>query len=215
MNGAEEDKRCSIIDACLKLKNMGLIQGTSGNVSIRHETSMLITPSGVPYEQLVTEDIVLMGFSGDHSGRHPPSSEWRFHRDILASRPEINAVVHTHSPYATSLAICRREIPAVHYMIAGAGGASVRCAEYATFGTPELSANALIALEGRNCCLLANHGMIALGPTLAKAVWLSEELENLSRQYVISLSIGSPHVLSEAEIEINVEKFRSYGPRAR
>lgn len=142
-----------------------------------------------------------------------PSSEWRFHLDIMRARPEVGSVVHTHSTYATTLAICGREIPALHYMIAAAGGPNIRVAPYATYGTKELSDNALKALEGRTCCLLANHGMIATGPTLKRAMWLAVELETLARQYYHSLLIGGPQLLSDTEIAGVIEKFKSYGPR--
>jgi L-fuculose-phosphate aldolase len=149
----------------------------------------------------------------DGSYQHPlnPSSEWRFHRDILQTRLDAGAVVHAHPIYATGFAICQREIPAVHYMIAAAGGPNIRCANYASFGTDELSQAALLALADRNCCLLANHGMIATGPTLSKALWLAIELETLCHQYAVALQIGSPVVLSDEEIALNIEKFKTYG----
>jgi L-fuculose-phosphate aldolase len=144
-----------------------------------------------------------------------PSSEWRFHLDIMRARPEVGAVVHTHSTYATTLAICGKEIPAIHYMIAAAGGPSIRIAPYATYGTKELSENALAALEGRTCCLLANHGMIATGANLKRALWLAVELETIARQYFLSLQIGGAQTLSDDEIGHVVEKFKSYGPRPK
>ncbi len=210
--------RRRIVEALRWMNASGLNQGTSGNISVRAGGSMLISPSGVPYEQMKPEDVVEMPIEGEY-GRfrarppHVPSSEWRFHLDIMRSRPEVGAVVHAHSTYATTLAICRREIPACHYMIAAAGGPSIRCAEYATFGTKELSQSVLAALEGRNCCLMANHGMLATGPTLDKAMWLAVELETLARQYYLSLLIGGPVLLSDEEIGRVMEKFRSYGPR--
>ena len=203
----------SIVDACRRMEPLGLSHGTSGNISVRCGDRLLITPSGVPYDSLAHDDIVSMGFDGSWQGELAPSSEWRFHLDIMQSREDVNAVVHGHSLYATSLAICGREIPAVHYMIAAAGGASIRCAEYATFGTQALSVNVLEALHERNCCLLANHGMIATGATLEKAIWLAAELENLAHQYVISLSIGHPGILSDKEIEKNIALFENYGPK--
>lgn len=215
MHDNEVEKRRSIVDACRRMEPLGLSHGTSGNISLRHGDRLLITPSGVPYENLSHDDIVSIDFDGNWQGMLAPSSEWRFHLDIMQSRKDVNAVVHGHSLYATSLAICRREIPAVHYMIAAAGGATVRCAEYATFGTPALSVNVLNAMRERNCCLLANHGMIATGATLDRAVWLASELENLAHQYVISLTIGQPHILSDKEIAKNIALFKNYGPKKK
>ena len=207
--------RHAIVEAARSLNALGLTRGTSGNLSLRWEDGLLITPSGLPYGRMGADDIVFMRLDG--SCEHPlkPSSEWRFHRDILAHRPEVNAVVHAHPVYCTAFAMCRREIPAVHYMIAAAGGPTVRCAPYATFGTEELSAHALAALDDRTCCLLANHGMIATGPDLEKALWLAVELETLCRQYAVALQVGTPVVLPDDEIARNVERFRSYGPKAQ
>jgi L-fuculose-phosphate aldolase len=180
---------------------------------MRWQEGFLITPSGVPYKELTPDDIVYMAMDGSYQHPLNPSSEWRFHRDILNTRLDAGAVVHAHPIYATAFAMCHREIPAVHYMIAAAGGPNIRCANYASFGTDELSQEALLALVDRNCCLLANHGMIATGPTVSKALWLAIELETLCRQYAAALQIGSPVVLSDAEIALNIEKFKTYGPR--
>lgn len=192
---------------------LGLNQGTSGNISIRSQDGLLITPSGLPYDVMSPDDIVPMRLDGSHDHPLAPSSEWRFHRDIMAARPEIGAIVHAHPIHATAFAICGQDIPAAHYMIAAAGGPTVRCGAYATFGTPELSQAALDALNGRTCCLLANHGVIATGPTLAKAMWLAVELETLCRQYAVALQIGTPRILPDDEIARVVERFKSYGPR--
>ncbi len=156
-----------------------------------------------------------MDREGHHSPDQKPSSEWRFHLAILRDRGDVNAVVHTHSLYATSLAIRGMDIPAVHYMVAAAGGSSIRCAPYATFGTPELSQNVLAALEGRRACLLGNHGVIATGENLYKALWLAKEVEVLAQQYVLSLQLGGPNLLSDEEIARVVEKFKSYGARPK
>ena len=198
------------------MNGAGINQGTSGNISARFGDVLLITPSGVPYEEMSPDDIAAMPIAREYGswiGPMRPSSEWRFHLDIVRARPEVGAVVHAHSPYATALAICGREIPAMHYMIAAAGGPSVRVAPYATYGTKELSANALAALQGRTCCLLANHGMIATGPTLKRAMWLAVELETLARQYYLTLGIGGPQILSEDEVAHVIERFKDYGPR--
>jgi len=218
MDKAELQLRRDIVAACRSMNAMGINQGTSGNISARYGDTMLITPSGMPYEEMEPRDIVpmtLTGEYGSYKGNNVPSSEWRFHLDIMRARPEVGSVVHTHSTYATALAICGKEIPPVHYMIAAAGGPSIRIAPYATYGTKELSENALKALEGRTCCLLANHGMIATGATLKRAMWLAVELETLSRQYYLTLALGDPQLLSEAEIGHVVEKFRGYGPRPK
>ena len=205
--------RQSIVETMRSLLSLGLSQGTSGNVSVRWGDRLLVTPSGIPAEQLSPDDLVEMDMDGGYGHPLAPSSEWRFHRDILAARPEIGAVVHAHPPYATAFAICGREIPAVHYMIAMAGGANIRCAPYAPYGTQALSEHALRALDRRSACLLANHGMIATGPNLAKALWLAVEVEALCRQYALALQIGTPIVLSDAEVAETVERFKSYGPR--
>jgi L-fuculose-phosphate aldolase len=192
----------------------GLTQGASGNLSVRLGTDMLITPSGVAPDALEPHLIARMPLSSDDgswSGPLKPSTEWRFHRDILNSRPEASAVVHAHSPYATALAIARREIPACHYMTAAFGGDTIRCGGYALFGTQELSDLAIEALRDRNGCLLANHGMITLGPTLDRALWLAVELETLAQQYTLSLAVGGPVLLSEAEIAEARAAFADYG----
>ena len=197
MNKDELEQRRDIIAACLWMNSSGLNQGTSGNISVRYGDTMLISPSGVPYEQLEPEDIVAMTLTGEYGsyeakGNNIPSSEWRFHLDIMRARPDVGAIVHTHSLYATTLGCCRKDIPAVHYMIAASGGPNIRCSAYATYGTAELSTVALAALEDRTCCILANHGMIATGPTLAKAQWLAVELETIAKQYYLTLCIGGP-----------------------
>ena len=204
-------KRQSIIDACRDMNRLGINQGTSGNISLRHGDGMLITPTSVPYDTMEVDQIVFMKLDSAPGAGQRPSSEWRFHRDILNARAEVSAVVHAHSPFATILAIMGREIPAVHYMIACAGGDTIRCAPYATFGTEELSRHAVAALEDRSACLLAHHGMIAVGTSLAKAMWLAVEVETLARQYHGCLQIGTPPVLSKAEIENVRARMANYG----
>ncbi len=190
---------------------LGINQGTSGNISVRHRDGLLITPTSVPYEAMTPEQIVFMDMNGAFADGARPSSEWRFHLDILRARPEVGAVVHAHPTYCTILAIMGLEIPPIHYMIAAAGGANIRCASYATYGTPELSAHAVAALEGRFACLLAHHGMIAVGPSLARALWLAVEVETLARQYHGCLQIGKPPLLSWDEIERVRVKMAGYG----
>lgn len=205
-------QRESLIAACRELTRRGLTHGTSGNVSLRREPeSFFISPTGMAYEALMPEDIPLMELDGRWYGRCRPSSEWRFHRDIFKSRPDVAAIVHTHSRFATALACNGRAIPAFHYMVAVAGGADIRCAPYRTFGTQALSDAAIAALEGRRACLLANHGLIAVGADLPAALSLAGEVENLAAQYCAALDIGEPRILDEAEMSTVIEKFRHYG----
>ena len=214
----ETTLRREIVACARQMNALGINQGTSGNISARFGDQMLITPSATPYEAMRPEDIASMPLSGERgawTGPLKPSTEWRFHLDILKARPEAGAIVHSHATYCTTLAIQRMEIPAVHYMIAAFGGTTVRCAPYATFGTAELAAHALTALQGRNACLLAHHGMIVFGDTLAKAMWLAVELETLAKQYYLALQIGKPPVLSDAEIADTARSFASYGLQER
>jgi L-fuculose-phosphate aldolase len=203
--------RQEIIDTCLEMNSTGLNQGTAGNASARVEGGLLITPTGIPYRDLRTDDIVFLRSDGTVESPRAPSSEWRFHLDILNARPEVGAVVHAHPVYSSSLAIMGMEIPALHYMVAAAGGNTIRCAEYATYGTAELSRNALAALEGRKACLLAHHGIIATGPDLTKALWLAVEVETLAREYVYTMQMGGPRILPDDEIARVLELFETYG----
>lgn len=203
--------RQAIIATALEMNARGLNRGKSGNVSARIDAGFLVTPSGLAYEATRAQDIVAMTLDGQPRGARLPSSEWRFHRDIYARRPEVGAIVHAHSPFATTLACLGRDIPAFHYMIAVAGGRNIRCAAYATFGTQQLSDHALLALEGRKACLLANHGMIALGESLAGALALAVEVEALAEQYWRALQIGAPNLLSDAEMDVVLAKFATYG----
>ena len=212
---SEREKRQSIIDACRSMNALGINQGTSGNISVRHDGGLLITPTSVPYETMQPEQIVFMNLDGSFDPAQRPSSEWRFHLDILKARPEVNAVVHAHPPYSTILAIMGLEIPPIHYMIAVAGGDTIRCAPYATFGTQELSEHAVKALEDRLACLLEHHGMIAVGPSLPKAMWLAVEVETLARQYHGCLQIGTPRLLPKAEIKNVLGRIAGYGPAGK
>ncbi|MCJ2058842.1 class II aldolase/adducin family protein [Methylobacterium sp. J-048] len=214
MDTDERIARESVVAAARDLDAQGLNRGTSGNVSVRFRDGILITPSGLPTARMDPDDIVPLAFDGTHPAGLKPSSEWRFHRDILAARLEIGAVVHAHPIHCTAFALCGREIPAVHYMIAAFGGPNVRCAPYASYGTAELSELALAALKDRNVCLLANHGMIAAGESLGKALWLAVELETLCWQYAVALQVGAPNILSDHEINSTVERFRGYGLNA-
>jgi L-fuculose-phosphate aldolase len=191
----------------------GFCPSKSGNVSARTEAGFLITPSGLPYAQTTPADLIELSLDGAVlSGARKPSSEWPFHAAIYRARPEAQAIVHTHSPRATALSCTRRSIPAFHYMIALCGGADIRCADYATFGTPELAENAVRALEGRKAVLLANHGVIALGASLAGAHQIVAEVENLAGQYLDILAAGlEPVILDEAEMARVSAKFAGYG----
>lgn len=209
---SERKLRNAVVETARALVVAGLNTGSAGNVSARLPGAFLITPTGVDYATLEPGGLVEVGMDGSVApGQLKPSSEWRFHRDILAAREEVGAVIHVHSPYATALACVRSEIPPFHYMVAVTGGTSVRCAAYATFGTQELSDHALAALEGRRACLLANHGMIALGDDLDAALKLAIEVESLAQQYSIALQAGGPVLLDEEEMSRVLEKFKTYG----
>ena len=210
MNSLAERK--DLIATVRQMNALGINQGTSGNASVRIEGGYLITPSGLAYDALEPEDIVEMSFSGEVTGRHNPSSEWRFHQDLLKARPDFGAVVHTHGKAVMTLACQRMELPPFHYMIAVAGGNTIRCADYATFGTQELSDNALKAMEGRKACLLANHGLLAAGTSLERALSLAVEVETLCETYWRILQIGEPVLLSEAEMdEVKAQFSKGYG----
>ena len=203
-----------IIETCRDLERRGLNQGTSGNLSARvapGSEELLITPTAVPYDVMRPEDMVRMRLDGSHEGRHQPSSEWRFHRDIYRARPEVGAVIHTHSGFSTTLACLRRDIPAFHYMIALFGGGNIRCCEYATYGTQELSDLVLKALEGRSAALMGSHGLVVVGPTLARAMTLTVEAETLAMMYWRAVQMGQPRLLSDPQIAAVREKFATYG----
>ncbi|ODT13200.1 MAG: fuculose phosphate aldolase [Kaistia sp. SCN 65-12] len=208
---SETEIRKSIIDHCLLMNRLGINQGMSGNISVRHGDGLLITPTSIPYEQLETDDIVFLTPDGNPTGRRRPSSEWRFHCDIMRERADVGAIVHMHPTYCTVLSIMGRPIPPIHYMVAVAGGHDIRCAPYAIFGSAELSRNAVEALRGRRACLLAHHGMIAVGASLEKAMWLAVEVETLARQYHGCLSIGEPPLLSLEQIAEVSAKMSGYG----
>jgi L-fuculose-phosphate aldolase len=203
--------RQQIIATTLRMNELRINRGRSGNVSARTGDGFLVTPSGLPYEETSPEDIAAITLAGVASGPRQPSTEWRFHRDIYAARHDVGAIVHTHSTFATTLACLGRGIPAFHYMVAVAGGKDIRCADYATFGTQALSDHALVALASRKACLLANHGMIAVGGSLADALALAVEVEALAEQYWRTLQTGMPNLLSDAEMDVVLKKFSSYG----
>jgi L-fuculose-phosphate aldolase len=202
-----------IVATARRMNALGINQGSSGNVSARVEGGFIVTPSGLPYEDLQPADLVHMDMGGHASGHREPSSEWRFHRDIYATRAEAGAVVHTHSAFATTLACLSRPIPAFHYEVAFAGGKDIRCAPYRTFGTQELSDAALAALQDRRACLLAHHGVIAFGADLDGALRLADKVEAMARLYWQAIQVAEPTILDDAEMARIVERFRHYGPR--
>lgn len=208
---ADESLRAEIIRTSLRMNALGINTGKSGNVSARIDRGFLVTPTGIAYEKTRPAQIVAMQMDGTHEGDILPSSEWRFHRDIYAARSDVNAIVHTHAPFATTLACLDRGIPAFHYMVAAAGGKDIRCSPYATFGTQELSDHAVAALRDRKACLLSHHGMIACGTDLEKTLALAVEVETLSRMYWQALQIGEPALLPDAEMATVLEKFATYG----
>jgi L-fuculose-phosphate aldolase len=206
-----KNEREQLLKIAQKLISTGLNKGTSGNCSVRCEGGFLVTPSGMAVEDMSAASMVKMQFDSSFEADKIPSSEWRFHCDILSNRPEINAVIHTHSMFATTLACLHKDIPPFHYMIAVTGGDTIRCAPYALFGSQALSDNALTALIDRKACLLANHGMICLGKDLDDALAVTVEVENLCEQYWRALQIGEPHILSEAEMHDVFQQFKGYG----
>jgi L-fuculose-phosphate aldolase len=210
-----EKLREELIATAREMNRSGINQGTSGNLSLRCGDGLLITPSGLPYDRLEPADIVFLQIdSGDvpvATGLRKPSSEWRIHRDVYRARPEALAILHAHPVHCTALACLHRPLPAFHYMVAVAGGRDIRCAPYATFGTQALSDHVLAALEDRRACLMANHGLLSLGPDVRSALALAVEIEALARTYLLCLSVGEPEVLDDAEMERVLEKFRTYG----
>jgi L-fuculose-phosphate aldolase len=206
--------REEIIETCLKMNEEGINQGTSGNVSARIDGGFLITASGVPYHKMKPHHIVEMDLEGRYVGEFLPSTEWRMHMDIFKHRKEAGAVVHTHSIYATALACLRKDIPAFHYMIGIGGGTTIRCSDYAEFGTQELSDAMLKALEDRSACLLGNHGQIAFGPNLEKALWRAGEVETISHQYWAALQAGTPVILNDAQMTTVLARFKTYGKQS-
>ena len=211
-----QQQREALLHTSQQLAQLGLNRGTSGNASLRvnnqkGEDGFLITPSGMAVEKMTPADLVWMDFNGKATGQREPSSEWRFHLDILRYKPEVNAVIHTHSMFATTLSTFRQDIPPFHYMIALAGGDTIRCAPYALFGSQDLSDGALAALQNRKACLLANHGMIAVGETLEKALYITQEVETLCEQYLRALQVGQPLLLNVEEMALVIERFKSYG----
>jgi L-fuculose-phosphate aldolase len=207
----ELELRTELLEACLSMSRLGLSKGTSGNISVRCGDGFLISPTGVAYEKIKPEHVVMMNWDATYSGDILPSSEWRFHRDVLRARPELNAVVHTHSAHATAVSMLHKDIPAIHYVIAGAGGSNIRCAPYQIFGSQELADAVVKALEGRSACLMAHHGVVAAHVSIARALALAVTVEDLAYQYLLCLQFGEPPKLSDAQMGDVLEKFKTYG----
>lgn len=203
--------REELLRTCVRMIELGINQGTSGNVSVRCGDRFLITPSGIPYDEMTPEQIALMDADGRWWGPCKPTTEWRIHRGVMRARPDAGVVIHTHSMFATTVACLRRAIPALHYYVAVGGGPTIRCADYATYGTPELAENVLAAMEGRDACLLANHGLLVIGGTLGETMRRTFDIEMLARQYVYAANIGEPVILPDDEIERVRLKMRTYG----
>lgn len=199
-----------LLEAARNLSALGLNKGTSGNASIRLSDGFLVTPSGVPAEQLSEDSMVYMRWNGTPEPGKKPSSEWRMHMDILQARPEVNAILHCHSMFATTIACLARNVPPFHYMIAAVGGDNIRCAPYALFGTQALSDTAVVALQDRKACLLAHHGMLALGKDLSQALAIAVEVENLCEQYWRLLQLGEPKLLSAQQMQEVEAQFKDY-----
>lgn len=207
-----KDLAKQIIDACLKMRDDGVNQGTAGNISVRFKDGMLITPSGMPYEIMTPSDIVFVDSKGEAEKDKIPSSEWRFHLSILKDNPNFNAVIHNHAVYSSMVSILNIDyIPAIHYMVAVAGGNKIPCAKYATYGTQELCDNISVAMKGYKACILNNHGLIVADETIPKAYHVMMEVENLARLYIGVKTIGKFSVLPDKEMEIVLEKFKNYG----
>ncbi|NRF72077.1 class II aldolase/adducin family protein [Aquincola sp. S2] len=203
--------RGEIVDALQSMARLGINKGTAGNISVRAQHGFYISPTGLPYEGMTPDKIVLVHWNGSFEGEVLPSSEWQFHREILAERPELNAVVHTHSTNATAVSILERPIPAIHYVIAGAGGNNIPCAKYETFGSEELARSIVTAMRGRRACLIAHHGTVAAGVTLAKAMNLAVTVEELATLYLACLPFGEPPTLSDEEMDRVLRKYGTYG----
>ena len=210
--------RTALIEHAQRMAPAQLNRGSAGNLSVRAvhagQSGYLITPTGMTYADLTPDDLVFIGLDGSAHGQRKPSSEWRFHHDVYASRPEAGAILHAHSPFAVTLACLRREIPPFHYMIARFGGDTLRCAAYATFGSQALSDAAILALQDRSACLLANHGMLVFGHDPVQALALGVELEDLCEQYWRACQLGAPILLDPAEMARVLEKFATYGKQA-
>lgn len=207
----ESDLRQALVEHGRRMNDLGINQGKSGNLSVRFADGLLVTPSALPYESMQPDDIVRMRWDGTYDGKRRPSTEWRLHRDIYIARKDAHAIVHAHSMFSTTLACLDREIPAFHYMVAMAGGSSIPCAPYATFGTQDLSDATVSTLQGYRACLMSHHGMVAFSEDLPAALGLAVEVETLAAMYWRTLQVGNPTVLAPDEMERVLAKFGTYG----
>jgi len=212
--GNHNELRQQAVTAIRRLDALGMNRGSTGNLSLRCDAGMWITPTGMGADELRPQDLVWLGWDGTLRGDWQPSSEWHFHQAIYTARPDLHAIVHTHSAHATALACLRRALPAFHYMVAVAGGESVPCVRYHLFGTEALSAAVAQAMLDRDACLMANHGLVAAGPTLERAMKVAQEIESLCGVYLQALAVGEPVLLSKEEMTAVIERFRSYGKSA-
>ncbi len=214
MTPFEASQRDAAVAAVRRLDALGMNRGSTGNLSLRHGDGMLITPTGMGADELRPQDLVWLGWDGTLQGDWRPSSEWHFHQAIYLARPDLNAVLHTHSTHAAALACLRRALPAFHYMVAVAGGDSVPCVPYHLFGTEALSQAVAGAMTDRDACLMANHGLVAAGATLARAMKVVQEIESLCEVYLKALAVGEPAVLSGEEMAQVIARFARYGKAA-
>ena len=214
MNLDENGLRDAAVAAVRKLDALGMNRGSTGNVSLRHRDGMLITPTGMGADDLRAQDMVWLGWGGALEGAWQPSSEWHFHQAIYLARPDLQAIVHSHSVHAAALACLRRELPAFHYMVAVAGGHDVPCVPYHLFGTEALSQAVAAAMQHRDACLMANHGLVAAGSSIARALKVAQEIESLCEVYLKALAAGEPSLLARAQMDDVIEKFKRYGKTA-
>lgn len=211
MTEQAEPERQALLECALAMNSQGLNQGSSGNLSIRLEAGMLITPSALPYHRCRPDDMVLVAWDGAVQSSRRPSSEWRMHRDIYLAYPQARCILHAHAPWCSTLACLELGIPGQHYMVALAGGEDIRCTPYAPFGTQELSNAAVAGLKGRSATLLGHHGLICYGASLDQALALAAEVEFLARVYAQSLQITSkPPLLPPEAITNLLERFAAY-----
>jgi L-fuculose-phosphate aldolase len=209
---ANVPSRDALVETARAMNRLGINRGKSGNVSVRAGAGFFVTPSALAYDRMTAADVVEMTLDGATiATTRAPSSEWRFHRDLYVQRDDVRAIVHTHAPFATTLACLDRAIPAFHYMVARAGGSDIRCARYATFGTQALSDHVVAAMTGRNACLMSHHGMIAAGDSLDAALALAVEVEQLAEMYWRALQLGAPTLLDDEEMARVARQFEGYG----
>ena len=210
MNIKEENLRKKIIDTCLKIEIKKLNQGKTGNVSHRWRNGILITPSGIDYDKLNYKDIVFVDINGKAVGERLPSSEWRFHLNIIKNRKEVDSIIHNHPVYGTGFSMLRKEIKSFHYLIGLFGGVNIRCTKFMMPGSESLSNEILISLKKRKACLIANHGVVTIGKNLDEAFYLAEQFEALCKQITIAKINGKPKLIDEKKMTIILKKLKNY-----